>query len=121
MKQPKIYVCSNCGSRRIFYSWWKWVFSFTWMHIDPWHRWYKCKRCGKVTHFKLAPKTCKTWADKGTWENAYHPGHAEGWPCVPGKKILIRNKQGKEEVILFDPETLTLDTEVIDWHYSMRL
>ena len=124
MKNPKIYICSNCGSRKIFYSWWKWIFSFTWMHIDPRHRWYKCDTCNKLTHFKLAPKNInkiKTWEDKGNWENAHCPAHAEGWACAPGSKILIRNKEGKEEVIPFDPKTLALDAEVIDWNYEGKL
>ena len=62
----------------------------------------------------------KTWQDKCDFENYYCPAHAEGIPCAPGTPITIINEQGEEEVIPFDPKTLSLDTKVVSWHPSIK-
>lgn len=59
---------------------------------------------------------CKTWQDKFDFENAHNPAHAEGSACAPGSIILIENKEGKEELIPFNPRTLLLTTKVLSWH-----
>ena len=59
---------------------------------------------------------CKTWQDKGDFENYNNPAHAEGWAVAPGTLIKILNEQGEEEIIPFDPKTLRLDTKVVSWH-----
>lgn len=63
-------------------------------------------------------KTTKTWKDYADWENEHHPAFAEGYACPPGSPILIEDENGEQKVIPFDPETLLLDTKVIDWHYK---
>ena len=60
----------------------------------------------------------KTWKDKADWENKHCPALAEGYACPPGSLILIEDENGEQKVIPFDPETLLLDTKVIDWHYK---
>lgn len=60
----------------------------------------------------------KTWKDYADWENEHHPAFAEGYACPPGSPILIEDENGEQKVIPFDPETLLLDTKVIDWHYK---
>lgn len=65
-----------------------------------------------------APPEVITWQDKCDFENLYFPAHAEGWPCTPGSKIIIINEDGNQEIIPFNPKTLRLDTEVLNWHYD---
>lgn len=62
----------------------------------------------------------KTWKDKVDWENAHNPSHAEGYACPPDSLILTEDKKGKQKVITFNPETLSLDTKVLDWHYERK-
>ncbi len=58
----------------------------------------------------------ETWYDKGEFENANNPAHAEGWAVAPGSLIIIENEKGEPEVIPFNPKTLKLSTKVLDWH-----
>lgn len=61
-----------------------------------------------------------TWKDKADWENKHCPAFAEGYACPPGSPILIEDENGEQKVIPFDPETLLLDTKVIDWHWKEK-
>ena len=61
-------------------------------------------------------KVMRTWKEKGDWENKHCPAHAEGYACAPGSLILIKDKKGKYKLIPFNPETLSLDTKILDWH-----
>ena len=57
----------------------------------------------------------ETWQDKCDFENYHYPAHAEGWPCPPGSLILIKDENGEEKIIPFEPRTMKLNTKVIKW------
>ena len=76
--------------------------------------------CGDRASKYYSLWTCETWEDKGEFENANNPAHAEGWAVAPGSLILIENEKGEPEVISFNPKTLKLTTKVLYWRYSYK-